>query len=652
MKTRPCVHPRTVARRRAGWLLAFVLAVLPTFGSAQYRLKGPVDLVKYPDIVVYNGKVLTMDDTSLSDKLGTIAEAMAVRDGYVVGIGTSADLLKAVGPKTLKIDLKGKTVMPGFIDTHVHINMSEVSRWFEENPQAWNEVARSFSASGNTVAELTNSIRIILTQQMKGAPPGVWARISLPRGLGAEGDFATRYLTEKHITLKDLDKWSPNNPVMLQSETFMTNTAGLKALPDMLDTGGDPPAVPDEDGLGNMRYYNSMMYVNKYFHSAERVKLLAEIMKRGLERSAADGITTHGSSLEGLRFWDAFKHLALQGPMPIRSGFSLRTVFYDNMDAPGLIRRLGDLEQMGTPYMWPIGLTYGSMDAGGLNICTSMEGRAEVKAMQVCKATSDRNGPSMIQGMYWAVRNRHRLALGHSSGDKAVDFIMDEIEQAIKDDPGISLEYVRSRHYTTDHCTYYPRPAQIPRLARLGFVVSCQGDLDNRVQFLERNFNRDVYQTWLSPIKSMVDAGMYVTFESGGGGPVTGGPGRGHLAGGTQLMTRKTSDGKDAGKSEAIDRHRFLKMVTSWASVFMGKPNEIGTLEVGKFADFVIMNRDPATVTIEELQETRPLMTVVGGSISFLRQEYAQELGLEPVGPQYKYDLNAPRQRGVLDAGE
>jgi predicted amidohydrolase YtcJ len=423
---------------------------------------------------------------------------------------------------------------------------------------------------------------------------------------------------------------------MLQAQIFMTNSKGFEMIPKMIGTYADL-AVPDEDGLGNMRYYNSTMYQNYYFHHVDRTDDLAEAFRKGLELAAAEGITTHGSSLEGLRSWDAFKYLAMQGPMPIRSGFSLRTGFFDNMNTPDFVRRSGDFSNMGTPYVWVLGLTYGSNDANFPNICSTMEAPAQIKEMGVCKAEYDKNGPSYLEGMYWAVRNRHRIMMGHTAGDKALDLVLDKIEQAIEDDPGITLEYVRSRHYTTDHCTFYPRPAQIPRLAKLGFILSCGSGLDGRARILAQYFSMH-YASWIAPVRSLLDAGVKVSFEGEGN------PGGSHLAGGIQLMTRMTSDGTPVAPEMAIKRNEFAKMVTSWAAEFMGKPDEIGTLEVGKWADFVILNKDYFTVPMEEINTTRPLMTVVGGNISFLRQEFAAELGREPVGPQVDY--NAPQENG------
>src|ERR1039457_6389331 len=72
-------------------------------------------MLGYPDMIIYNGKVVTMDDSSFGPAVGTIAQAMAIRNGKILRTGTSAQIQAMAGPKTKKIDLKGREVLPSFI---------------------------------------------------------------------------------------------------------------------------------------------------------------------------------------------------------------------------------------------------------------------------------------------------------------------------------------------------------------------------------------------------------------------------------------------------------------------------------------------------------------------------------------------------------
>ena len=622
-----------------GFLLLLLASALPTPSWSQKPLQGPFDIPSYPNIIVYNGKVVTMDDTSTSSNIGKVVEAMAVRDGYIVALGKSEDVLKDAGPKTLKIDLKGKTVTPGLINSHIHIQYAMANEYFRDHPDAYAEIAQTFRVNGKTADELKKGIELILKNQMANAKAGQWAIIQLPNG-----DLGTTLVQDKMITKKELDQWAPKTPVLLRAGMYMTNTAGINALSEMTGTG-DKPTIPDDDGMGAMLYYDRVMMVNTYFHSPERVHLLAQEVKIGMERHAADGVTTWANALEGVRFWDAFKELALNNEMPNRVALAPRTGFWDNMNPAAYFRRLGDQEGLGTDHMWIMGISYGSMDASPPQICTTMEAPAEVKKRGVCKAESDRNGHAMMDGFYWGIRNRHRLSIAHIDGDKAADMMLDMIEKAMKDDPTLTADYIRSRHFTMDHCTFYPRPAQVPRIAKLGMIISCAGALDGRAAVLQKYFNMS-YANWSSPVKSLVKAGVKVSFENNSPGV----NGHSYFEGGIPLMTRKTTSGIVFAPEEAIDRNTMMKMMTSWAAEFVGKPEVIGTLELGKWADFVILNKDFLTVPIEEVPKVHTLMTVVGGKIVSLRSELGQDTGLAPVGPQYDYDH--PRAGQGLGGGD
>src|SRR5438105_2703281 len=95
-------------------LLLIGVLVLAAAGMAQNMVTVSEDVVSFPDMIVYNGKVVTMDDTSfgLNTPIGSTAQAMAIRGTQIVAIGNNDRLLKMAGPKTDKVDLKGRIVFP------------------------------------------------------------------------------------------------------------------------------------------------------------------------------------------------------------------------------------------------------------------------------------------------------------------------------------------------------------------------------------------------------------------------------------------------------------------------------------------------------------------------------------------------------------
>ncbi|MGH7828777.1 MAG: amidohydrolase, partial [Candidatus Binatia bacterium] len=101
-------------------LTSFVL-LLGLFASQALAQTVPPELVSYPDMILHNGKIVTMDDTSTSINPGSVVQAVAIRDGKILATGSDKIILALKGPQTKIIDVKGKTVLPGIIDTHSHL---------------------------------------------------------------------------------------------------------------------------------------------------------------------------------------------------------------------------------------------------------------------------------------------------------------------------------------------------------------------------------------------------------------------------------------------------------------------------------------------------------------------------------------------------
>jgi hypothetical protein len=97
---------------------------------------------------------------------------------------------------------------------------------------------------------------------------------------------------------------------------------------------------------------------------------------------------------------------------------------------------------------------------------------------------------------------------------------------------------------------------------------------------------------------------------------------------------------------EALNRVQLIKTSTSWAAAYMLKDKELGTLEPGKLADFVVFNKDYFTIPEAEIPTVIPLLVVVGGKTIVLREELATELGMGKVGPQLKFTYEIQSQAG------
>ena len=171
-----CRAPRRRrARRRRGRLA----------GAGPPRAQAPP-----AELVLTNGKIITVDAAD------SIAQAVAIAGGRIVAVGTAADVKSRIGPATQVIDLGGRAVTPGLIDTHIHF--TEVDQLF------------SIDLSDQNIKTMAD-VQARVAARVAKAKPGEWVT-----GDGwDEGKLAER----RHITAANLDKVAPNNPVWLQNTT-------------------------------------------------------------------------------------------------------------------------------------------------------------------------------------------------------------------------------------------------------------------------------------------------------------------------------------------------------------------------------------------------------------------------------------------------
>src|SRR5262245_56566076 len=178
----------------AGLFVAFAL------GYPNRAQQIPSELISYPDAILTNGKVLTVDSNF------SIVEAVAIRDGRVFATGSSAEIERFAGPDTQRLDLQGKTVIPGIVDTHAHLQDMALNQ-FSADVAAIEPKFRDFSTpvtvGGKTVEEVLEKIRQVVLSRRSGS----WVRVTLadPQTIGPS--FYER------VRRQQLDAVAPENPL-------------------------------------------------------------------------------------------------------------------------------------------------------------------------------------------------------------------------------------------------------------------------------------------------------------------------------------------------------------------------------------------------------------------------------------------------------
>ncbi|MGY8815815.1 MAG: amidohydrolase family protein, partial [Gammaproteobacteria bacterium] len=216
--------------------------------------------------------------------------------------------------------------------------------------------------------------------------------------------------------------------------------------------------------------------------------------------------------------------------------------------------------------------------------------------------------------------------------DKDIDNLLDVIEEQSAA-AGLSLEEIRSRRHAFDHASGAPRPDQIPRIKRLGMMISMINTMlwENRTgydtAYRVRNYGEE-YANYSVPRQSVTKAEIMNTQEIDRALP--------HFIFYNLWvgMTRYNA-GCDRvfAAEEGTDLMTQLKALTTWGSYYLLREDRIGSLEPGKLADFTMLDRDILTIPQDDIPNIKVLMTVLGGKMLHLLPGLADEIGMSTVGP-------------------
>jgi len=590
-----------------------VFLILPTITLAQNQDVGSV--LGYPDSIIFNAKIITMDDPGFNDSPGTIAEAIAVRDDKILAVGTNAQIRALAGPETQQIDLKGRAILPNFMLTHEH-----PTDWAWTGPNALSHVFPEGNEhlvvrflKGNAKEQMANWENV-LREAVSVAKPGQWILLSSDWGPSFEymGDIYAYFMM--NVTREKLNEIAPNNPVRLKNG-WIDGELNDRALEVVAGVAPEQSI----DNRGNRGPTGRQLEPDIILHG--KVDLNAALLKAEMELWAAHGVTVFGSSPYTMNNLMALNMLDLQGQMPARFawGYSGPDLHYDT------IRLISSITGNGTDYLWNIGMQ-GERSGGS---CTTIPASEEVKAQEDCAFLPGSEGRRVIEDI---IRTGGRVATMHSGGDRDIDHLLDIIEEKSAE-AGFTLEQVQERRHAFDHASGAPRPDQIPRLKRLGMMVSMINTMlwENRTGYNSsyrfRNYG-DEYIHYSVPRKSVTDAEIMNTQEIDRGVPH-------FMFYNIWVGITRFNEGTQRyyAPEEGTDLITQLKALTTWGSYYVLREDKMGSLERGKLADFFVLDRDILTIPIDDIPNVKVLMTVLGGKTIHLLPQLAGEIGMEPIGP-------------------
>lgn len=518
------------------------------------------------DTVFTNGKVVTVDEKA------SIAQAMAVKDGKFLAVGTSDQMLAHKGPNTKVIDLGGRTVIPGLTDSHLHtggggpgVDLSKV----------------------RSLAELFAKV----TEAASVSEPG--------DVIVSNSDWHEAQLSEHRLpTAAELEAAAPGVPVVLVRgghSYFLNNTALAKygiTPTTPVPVGGAIPQNPPGTLTGEITD-TAKSLVTLPAKAPSTIKDL-QAQQELLNSYGLTSVRMPGTSVNAYR---QLQELRDTGKATLRYNILFRPK--DLADFQTSIVNAGIQQGEGDEWVKVWGIKT-AVDGG-------FEGGLMTRAYE---------GPLGKDGTYFGLQvmpqdvfNAYMVGVNqagwraavHASGDAAVDQVLEGYEAAN------TIADITTKGWTIEHASV-TRPDHYPRMKALNLRLSVQNHLYLAAPVLEGIWGID-RTSQHTPLKSILDEGLLV-------------------AGGTDspvipvspfwvmyhFLSRDTISGGVYGKEQAVpSRDTMLRIMTINNAKLTDEQSIKGSIEPGKLADFVVLSADYMTIPMKEIEDLKALATYVGG---------------------------------------
>lgn len=509
------------------------------------------------DLLLFNAVVLTMDENRPR------AREVAIKDGRIVAVGEEDELKGLVSNGTEVIDLGGKTILPGFIDAHLHLRaLAESLVTLNVGP-----------ASGvSSISHIQERIR----HQVLKLPPGTWIRA---------GGYNEIYLSEKRDPNRwDIDAAAPHHPVKLthrSGHAHVLNSLALTSIGISKETPDSEAGIIERDletGEPTGLLYGMGDFLSQVVPPLDETQLDRGV-KLANQELLSSGITTFqdASSRNGIERWRSLESWKRDGSLQCRVLMMLGLKGFEEYQE-GRFQSQMDKSHLGL---------------GGVKI--------------VLDETTGRLNPRQedLNEIVLSVHQPGQQVAIHAIEETAIEAACSAIEYAIRTSP-------RSDHrHRIEHCSVCPSDLA-GRIASLGIAVV------TNPAFLYVSGERYLQTVppqqliHLYPLATLIRSGVRVA--AGSDAPVA--PVN-PLVGIYAAVSRKAEGGEVVLESEKITCYEALRMYTMLAAKSSFDENLKGTIAPGKLADLAILSADPTSVPIEAIKEIRVEMTIVGGDVVY-----------------------------------
>jgi predicted amidohydrolase YtcJ len=533
----------------------------------------------YADLVIKNGKIVTVDGDE------SISEAVAVRYGIITAVGSNAEVEQLIGENTEVIDLAGRTMIPGLIDSHCHMASTGAMKLL------------SVDLSEEAGVKSIKDIQERLGKKAESTPEGEWVI-----GLGEDD---SKLEEKRHPTRWELDKATTSHPVFVATvggHFYMVNSKALEMAGVTKDTpdpvGGKFDRYPETGEVTGGLHEKALDVVmpEQNWGADPSREQASEGARLILNECASTGLTMVYDMVDQSQM-RALIDLKNSGELPIRVRMDFRIEKYHELNEVGVYRGLGDdwLRLSGLKFFFD-----GAVSARTAAVTEPYLNQPDFYGVM---ATTREIAEKTI---FEAYESGYRIS-SHANGDRAIELYLDIMEEAQR---RFSREDPRNRDI---HCSVV-NPELVQRIKKLDILPTIFGPYayyhgDKLLPAFGEN-----RLEWMFAARSFLDAGVMVSAHSDhNAGPMP------PLMGIHALVNRVTRAGKEIGQSQRISVMEALKLYTINAAYHSYDEECLGSIEVGKLADFVVLGRDILSIPTEEIIDIPVDMTLVGGKIVYKR---------------------------------
>jgi predicted amidohydrolase YtcJ len=552
--------------------LVFVVAIAFLVVCANASAQGP----SFADLVIVHGRVWTVDPQRPR------AEAVVIQKDRIAAVGSDAEIAKWIGPATKKIDAAGKSVLPGFIDSHVHFS------------SGGGEISSVHLRDANTPQEFARRVG----EQAKKLPKGEWM-------LGGTWDHELWGGTP--LPSHDwIDSVTPDTPVFVSrydGHMAMANALALRLAGVTRETK-DPPGgtiVRDKDGNPTGLLKDAAMSLVYRVIPPPTEEQLLRMIYAAMDEARRFGVTSvHDiSSTADVR---AYQTLAARGELTLRIYCITPLPQWEAPATAGIRAGFGN--------DWiHLGALKGFAD-GSLGSTTALFEKPYNDAPDTSGLPNEMMLPegNMLKMALGADKAGLQLAV-HAIGDKANRIMLDVYTDVAKQNGARS-----DRRWRIEHAQHL-RPEDFARFAQLGVIASVQPyhAIDDG-RWAEKRIGHERAKTTYA-FRTFLDHGVRLAF----GSDWTVAP-LNPMLGLYAAVTRATLDGKNSGgwfPEQKLTLEEAIQAYTMGSAFAEFREKEKGSLAPGKLADVVVLDNDLFSIAPEKIKDVAVRYTIVGGKIAY-----------------------------------